>query len=103
MGFHGLRIERNRSRKILLGFLILVLSQENASQFGVGRGVFRMAFEHLAKNSGRLILPADGIIRKSQVIGSGHLIGLRFEALFERGFRFAVISFEVIDRANRIV
>ena len=103
MGLYRPWIERDRPLKILPGFVILVLSQENAAQLGARRGMVRMVLEEVAKHSDSLIRLSNGIIRETQIIRSSNLIGLQPEALFERGLGFGVLALEVVDRAHCVV
>ena len=92
MGFDGPRIERCGAFEVLIRFLILMLSQENASKFDVGRPMVRMILKEDSKDRDSLILLANRIICKGQVIGSGNLVSLRLQAFFERGLGFAVLA-----------
>src|SRR5207245_11555739 len=81
LGFHGAWIEGNGAFEILLCLVILVLSQQNAPELYVRGRMLRRALDQVSKDRDSPILLANRVIRKTKVIGSSNLVGLRLKAL----------------------
>src|SRR5271157_3683913 len=63
--FYRVRIEQNRTFQVLLGFVVLVLSQEYASQFDVRWRVLRVALKQVPEYRDGPIVIANRIIGKT--------------------------------------
>ena len=96
------RIERNGTFENFLGFVILVLSQEDAPQLDIRGRMLGMAPEEVSKHGNGLFWLPDGIIGQSQIIGSCDLVRLRFQALFERGLSCGILALEVFHGSDRV-
>ena len=61
-----------------------------------------MALKQIAKHRDSPIVLAEGVISKAQVVGSRNLIGLRSQALSERGLGLSVLALQVVHCPHRV-
>src|SRR5204863_5805047 len=62
-----------------------------------------VALEQVAKHRSSSVVLAKGIISKSQVVGSSNLVGLRLQALFERGLGLSVPALQIVHCPDRVL